>query len=361
MGVRHQRRQNRRGVPRDDNGECATGHGEAKRFHENVGGQAARARAKRQPHRQLVLTAKRPGEHQVADIGACHQQNEAHGTEQQQQGAPGVAHQRLAQRQRLVPCAHVLLWELGFELLGQGRHLCGGLIERLARTQAADRVHPAGLPLRRHRTGQRLRHDQVGRRHPREAEAGRQHADDHRPRRPELNRARDRLRIRSELGAPELVANNGHWRGAFARVVVLQQPSQGWLKAQGPQRIRRHAGTLQAHRFATAEERRLVTAEPGQRLERPLTRAQIHEIAQGDIGLRQARLHVTVAKHHEVVGPFERQRPQQRGFDDGEERSVRAYAQGERDDGSGREGRLAVEDPKCLAKFAHLHGCVRRW
>ena len=157
------------------------------------------------------------------------------------------------------------------------------------------------------------------------------------------------------------MAHDGDRCGAFARVVVLQQAPEGRLNAQGPQRVRRHAGPLQAHRLVAAEERRLVSAEPGERLERPLTRPQVHEVAQRDVGLREARLHVTVAEHHEVVGAFERQRPQQRGLDDGKERSVRADAQGEGDDGGGREGRLAVEDPKRLAKFAHLHGCVRRW
>ena len=168
------------------------------------------------------------------------------------------------------------------------------------------------------------------------------------------------LRVRSELGAPELVAHHRHRRGAFARVVVLEQPSRRWLEAQRPQCVGRHGGALDADGLAAAEIRRLESAVPGERLQRPLARPKVQEVAQRDVGLGETRLHVAVAEHHEVVGPFKRQRPQQHGLDDGKERRVRADAQREGDDGGGRKGRLAPEDPKRLAKIAHLHGCVRR-
>ena len=162
------------------------------------------------------------------------------------------------------------------------------------------------------------------------------------------------------MGAPELVAHDRHRRCAFARVVVLQQASLRWPETQRPKCIRRHGGALDADGLSAAQICRLESAVPGQRLQRPLAAPQVQEVAQRDVGLGETRLHLAVAEHHEVIGPFKRQGPQQHGLDDGKKRRVRADAQREGDDGGGRKGRLAPEDPKRLAEIAHLHGCVRR-
>ena len=146
--------------------------------------------------------------------------------------------------------------------------------------------------------------------------------------RPELNRARHRLRIGSELRAPELVAHDRHRRArpAARRRPRSSRPSAGWTRSAA-----KASGVTTAPSTRSgspcAEERGLEPAEPGQRLERPLACAQVDEVAERDVGLGQPGRDVAVPQHDELVGAVERQRPEQDRFDDGEERRVGADAQ----------------------------------
>ena len=65
-------------------------------------------------------------------------------------------------------------------------------------------------------------------------------------------------------------------------------------------------------------------------------------------------------EHYELVCLFERQRPQQDGFDDREERCIRTDSQREGDDRGRGKSRLAPEEPQRLAHIVGQHGWLRR-
>ena len=176
----------------------------------------------------------------------------------------------------------------------------------------------------------------------------------------QLNGSCQRLRIRRELRPPELVAHDRHRRGTLAPVVFLQQPPERRLDTQGIEGVGGHDGSFDTERLPFAQAGGLEAAEAGQRFERALARAQIDEVADRDIGLGETRSHVAMPEHDELLGLGEWQRPQQDGFDHGEQRGVRADPEREGDNGGGREGRLTPEEPKRLAYVVGPHGPLRR-
>ena len=114
----------------------------------------------------------------------------------------------------------------------------------------------------------------------------------------------------------------------------LQQSAKRRLDAQRVERVGRDGGALDAERLTVAEQRGLESVEARQRLERTLALTQVDEVTDRDVRFGETGLHVPVPEHDELAGSFERKRPQQRGFDDGEQCGVRADPE--------REGRTAA-------------------
>ena len=150
----------------------------------------------------------------------------------------------LPQPHSLVAGSLVLLRKLIFELSRDGRQLRLGTRERLTVAETPNPIDPPRPPLRRCGGRQCLRHDDVRFRHRRESKIGRQHADDHAARGAQLNRTRQRLWVRSELRAPEVLADDHHGRSALPRVLLVQQSAKRGLHAQRLERVRRGDGSL---------------------------------------------------------------------------------------------------------------------
>ena len=148
----------------------------------------------------------------------------------------------------------------------------------------------------------------------------------------------------SQDGPPELVAHERHGRGAVPGILVAEQSAERRPDAQSLEGVRRDDGALEAARFSLAEQGGLEAPEAGQRFEGALTRPEVDEVANGDVGLGEAGLDVAVPEHDEPVGLVERKRPQQDSLDDGEQSRVGADPQREREDGGRGKGRLAPED-----------------
>jgi hypothetical protein len=231
---------------------------------------------------------------------------------------------------------------------------------RHARLEPAHSIEPPGLARRWDRRGQRLRHHHVRLQQRGEAESTRQHADDHRACRTQLDRPRQRFRIGSQIRTPELLADERDRRRALPCIAGLQEPPEHGLHAQRVERVRRHGGAFDQSRLTVAVERGLEAAIGGQGLQRALALSQIHEVAERDVGLREPRLERAVPQHDELAGAVERQRPQQSRFNDGEERGVGADPQGQGQDRGRRKGRFPPEDPQRLAHVMGLHGLLGR-
>ena len=162
------------------------------------------------------------------------------------------------------------------------------------------------------------------------------------------------------MRTPEPIAHQHDRRRALSRVVLLEQPPESRAHTQRLQRVGRGTGTVDAYRLAAAKERGREPAEPCQRFERALPRAQVDEIAKRDVGLGETGLDVAVPEHDELVGAVVGQRSEQNRFDHGKECGIGADAEGQREDGSRREGRLPPEDPQRLTDVVGSHGPVRR-
>ena len=229
--------------------------------------------------------------------------------------------------------------------------------DRPSVAQPAQSVDPAGLcAAAGAAAGSGLRHDQIGRRHARRRGNRRGST----PTTIVASRRAESSASTARASEPSCVRQNS-WltstdrRRAFPRVAVLQQPSQRWPDAQQAQGIRGHDGALHAQRLAGAEERGLVAAEAGQRLERPLPSAEVDEVADRDIGLGQPGARVAVPQHDQPIGVGERQRPQQGRVDDREQGGVGADAQGEGQDGGRGKSRFAPEDAQRLSELEDRH------
>ena len=130
----------------------AAGEGERQALRDQLRDQAPPARAEREPDLQLLLTAERAGEQQVADIRAGDQQHEGDRAEQQQQRLPRIADERVAEKLRLVPRSLILLRELAFELRGQRRELglrVGHAFDPAAGVPSRRSTRPSVVPVRR--------------------------------------------------------------------------------------------------------------------------------------------------------------------------------------------------------------------
>ena len=239
---------------------------------------------------QLLLPRQRSRQQQVADVRARDEQDEADGRDQQQQRLLGVADDGVPHRLREVQRAAILLRELALELLRQRRELGLGPLEGHVRAAGARRrrssrtcARPARWPGTRCGTITSVC-SAGGKRNPRGSTPTTSRRVG-----AELNRARQHVRIGSELRLPQLVADDRPpappprvtSSGPKTRPCATCTPSAA--KNAG---VTLTPSTRSGSPFTTSVDWKRAVAR--ERLERLLPRREIDEIAHRDVRLRQA-------------------------------------------------------------------------
>jgi hypothetical protein len=241
------------------------------------------------------------------------------------------------------------------ELAGQRGEVCVRLFDGRAVADPAHRMNPhatLGRCSRREFEGQ----DEIRGGRGRKSEPARRHADDRRPRVPQLNRSTDDVGTRAKARRPQVMADEDDRRCAFAQIVGLDEAAERGLHAQRPEEFRRRRQALKTDGIDAIEQRGLRIVECHDGLERLLTLAQIDDVAHGHEVLANAGAHVFVLEHHQPGGVGERQRSQQDRLDHGKERRVHANAEGKGQHGRGTKARFTSEQPERLTDVTSPHG-----
>ena len=162
--------------------------------------------------------------------------------------------------------------------------------------------------------------------------------------------------IRPERRRPERVAEHDHRRGALSCIAGLDEAAGDRLHAERLEQSGARLERRREERIAVGGHRRREVPERRHRLDALLPRRQIDVVADGDELLRDARAIVAMTEDDEIVGVRIRQRPQQDGLDDGEDRGVGADAQRQRQNGGDREERLSAEQTNTVPQVVeHAH------
>jgi hypothetical protein len=332
---------------RDQDPQPTAAQPEDQTLGDELADQPAPARAERVAHRDLAGPGLRAREQEVGDVDDRDQQDEQHRALQQPQGRRersdqiGVERTRLGadDHRRQAPGRDQLVQQVG-PRPGLRDELGAERRERRARGEPRDDAEAEAR-------AEVLGEVEVGWRPDlrtlREAEAARHHADHGDRPRVEVELLADELRVAAEPALPDLVAEDDDlWIAGLILLVVEPAAERGAHAEQRRQRAGR-VGYLDADRpIATGERRRALS--PGRdrraRLAAPL---QILEASQRHAEVRQAQLAGDLAVHtHQLLGLRVRQRPQDDGVDDAEDRRGGADAEGERDDEDrGQPRRLA--------------------
>ena len=307
---------------------------------EQLPNEAAAAGAERGTDRDLGLSRRRAGEHQVRHVGAGNQQHQADGAEQHEQRRAGVADDVLAERRDREADVGIALGELRLQPSRDGRDVGRRAIRRYARLQPPDDLDVPGTAVRH------AEHLVVLDRRPqlharRVREAGGQNADDHVRLAVEREHAPDRRGAGAEPLLPELMTEQ-HDAGA-ARFVLLwaKRAPEDWLHAQHAEQARAHLSAVQPHRFTDARQRHPERVARGNIGQRVVLRADVEEVRRGHHGL------VTVPRQMEYADelgrPVIRQRFEQDAVHDREDGAVGPDAERQRDERHDREGRRLPE------------------
>ena len=297
-----------------------------------------------------------PRDDQVRDVHARDQQDETDGRQQEQQRAARVAHHGVAERDREVLRTLILGRILLFHLTRDRVQLRDCARRRHALAQANGREHPSILALGRRLARNRHRDDRLGVRVGREPEAARHDADNLPVDRAHPDRPADHGGIAAETLFPEIGAEHDDRRGALSGVGGRQGSSE---RRYGPEHVQQAGGRVQrpdVERFVCGKDGLPRFAVGGQRLEGLLTRAQIDEVAHGDVGLRDAGPAVAVLQEHQPIGVRIRQRTEQRRVHDREDGDVGPDTERQGQDGRHREAGFAHEEPQRVTCVVQKHG-----
>ena len=335
--------------------------------------QSSTARAERRADGKLPATRGRSAEYEVRDIGACHEQDESHGPEQEQQRALERTRRFLTEwpshegdRGIRVPGWRVALVDASRQDLELGTRF----FDRRARLQPSDNAvnelvaSYLQLPVgKRHGDpgGGGCRVESTATQ--REAERGRHHADNRVRPAIERDRAADDRSVGSKSRLPQTVAEHGH---VHARPVLLlrERASQHRADPEYVEQIPRDPGDVEPHGRTTPRQFGRTWSVGRDPVERLLLTLDVDEVRRRERGV-SGTARYRLCERHQAPGLIEWQRPEQHGVDDAERRRVDADAKAERQDDNGQESRMVTERPCGVPKVveesshARLTGCRR--
>ena len=320
--------------------------------------------AQREPHRHLAGPGGRAGELQVGDVGAGDEENSAGDAEHEQQGhaLQVAAHPRLAQSPRRDPKgpvaepgqglrAHCRLQrrlDVREDAPVQGLEGRARLVDGHARLEAGEEVRPVGAavveaaPAPREQAVHGDGHEEVARHvDGRAAEPRRPHSDDGQRRAVHDEHVAQRVGRSAELGLPEVVAQDDDGVAADGPVDLgTEQPAGRRPQAQGREVRARNLRPLHRGGAALMDH---VGAEPlvgGDAREDALFALQVaeHRVAERlvagarVVAVAGSRLRAGGREVDQPVRVGHRQRAQHELAVQGEDRGVRADAEGQRQD-----------------------------
>ena len=358
------RNQERRAPPREQQSGAGAQRHQHEAFGQQLADQPAAARANREPHRHLVLPRGGAGEQQVGDIGAADEEHDADDRHDDHQrigvglakvvGAPGRGDERDAAEVAALVAGHP---DFRHVAVPQCLEVRPRLLGRRTGCKTPDHAQPPALlrlqTLFDEHHGQR---DVERHADPEPEESGRCDPDDRHPLRADLNVLPEHCRISCEAARPEVVADDGHRavRTATARHGIVrgrQQPSVGGANTK--QVEVGAGGVLAAHALRHPVDRHLEhpLAECRDPREEPVVIPK-----QLETGIRRtaaaAGLPAGVVDEEQSLRVVDRQRLDQHGVDQTEDRRVGADPEPERQQGHERERRRPPQKPEGVADVA---------
>ena len=360
--VEAERGHQREGPASQQQAERAAGHRQQHRLGDDLTRQAGDAGAEGMARGELALPGARPDNHEVRDIDGADEKHEEHAAPQQVEHGTNLAHEIGLEQDGVGPETGVLedLPEVRKALVVAGVdrvELCLGLLDRGVRLQPADHlIAVAVAPLIRlvlGREGERRPEVDVG---PEKLKIRRHHADDRARHAVDPQRLSDDVGPRAEARLPEAVTDDdlqvvarlplGFLKDAAERGTRLQNAEQRRRRLYGGQPL---GAGVEADRGARAPVER-------ERLH-AVHRLQAVEIV-GHAVRRAAGPGVRIAVEDvdQPVGLRDGQRPQQHGLHDGEDRRVRADADGQREQHGGGEAAVLQQDAQGISEVLQETG-----
>ncbi len=246
--------------------------------------------------------------------------------------------------------ALVQIRKLGFEILGNHLHFAIGLRDGDAGFEASDyrenvRGHAeAGVELER---GPQLDIPEGDR----EIHLAGQYSGDRIRPAVDLNRASQNIAFPAQFVLPKTIADQNHAGRAGSIFLSVKSRAEHGLNAQRPNESGRDLGADDLSGFLTAAEVVILRKHAGQLFERagllhPFL--VVHSRYTGRMAVRPF-----LPEQDEAVRVAKRQRLQDYGVKNAENRCIRADAQRESEDGRKRKNRLFRQRPKSDPKIAH--------
>jgi hypothetical protein len=332
--------------------ERTAGDGEQSALDHELTHQPGAAGAERRPQRKIVLAPRNACEQQAGHVGARDQQDQADGAHQDAEHRPHATGQLVAQRHERHRRGLVLGGELAAQL-GMDRIDVGARrVERRAGLEPPDGLQmlaaaaaigdrPVVADERPH-LGALI--EAFG---DERLEGWRHHADDREWPIVHRDHPSDGGRIGAEPAAPEAVAQDGGLP-AGGRVFGGGEVAPDRRRdAEHPEEVPRHAHPADPFRLAVGHQRRTPRADERHVVERVAAVAPVEERQVADVAGRSGR--PPLADGDEAIGIRIRQRTEQHGIEDAEDRRVRADAEGERHERDRREAGRAPQQPRGVA------------
>jgi hypothetical protein len=328
----------------------AADHGEDEILRQPLRHQASAAGAQREANRGLAPPRRRPREQEIRHIGARDQQHEANRANEDEEGRLRVADNRIVHARETDAPAFVGLRIGRLELRAERIHF--GLRRRQpdAGPQAAGRDHEAAVARHPgHVVFDRRPHLRVvgG-----EAEPRRHHADDQVRAPLEHDRRADDVPVAAEEALPDAVAEHQHFLAAGTVVGRFDDAAKEGRRAQ--HRKQRTADARAEHPLGKLETGDVEgpAGRHAEAFERGQLTLPVFVIRKRAAGDRSWRARAVVEEDDHARRITVRRRLQDDRAHHAEDGGVRADAQGERDDGRGREAGRAEEKADGVAHVA---------
>ena len=218
------------------------------------------------------------------------------------------------------------------QILGERRHLGLRALERDAGLEPRREIQVlVRVAAGERRRLERERHEQIGLAGEEAREALRHHADDLIRLAIQLDRLSDRARLAGKEPRPHAVAQHDDVLLARVVVVAAERAAEHRRHAEHVKPVAGDAHARYALGVAGAGEVRAELRLDGDRLEALRLVAVVAEAARRHRRLHVVERRIEVLDRHQPRGYAVRQRPEQHGVDDAEDRRVRANAERERE------------------------------
>ncbi len=304
--------------------ERAAGEREEQVLHQQLDQQPPAARADGDPDRDLAAPGERTRQHQARDVGAGDNQQQPDGPGERPGARAEVAHQLLAQRDRVGRDDLLLVARVPDRLLRAqqvGLALCG----RHAGLEPADPV--AGVALAVVPELGRERH--VAAHAAREVDAARHHADHGARDAVEPQRLAEHVALPAEAVLPEPVADDDDLRAFRTILLRREEAAEDRLHAEHGREVVGDLRALQPERVRAVRGVEAGALVVGDRLELALLTAPLVEVGVVDSHHVEVPARRTLVDVDEPLGLGERQRPQEEAVDQAEDGDVRRESEGE--------------------------------